>query len=373
MVDLYNQYLKIKNEIDEAIFDVIKKSSFVKGEEVKKFEEKLAEYLNVKHVISCGNGTDALQIALMALDLEEGDEVITPNFTFISTVEVILLLKLKPILIDIDKKNFLIDTNKIKEKITKRTKVIMPVHLFGQAANMEEILRIAKEHNLYVIEDTAQALGTNVFVNGEWQKAGTIGDIGCTSFFPTKNLGCFGDGGAIFTNNDKLANKIRAIANHGMLKRYYHEYIGVNSRLDSIQANILSVKLKYLNDFIKKRQETAAKYNQLLSNISYIEIPTTVDWSTHTYHQYCIIVKNDLRDALKEYLEKNNIPTMVYYPLPIHQQPAYKFLAFNDNELINSICISKSILALPMHTELTNEQIHFIVDKIKEFFELYAN
>lgn len=368
MVDLYNQYLRIKNEIDNSIFEVLNKTNFVKGEEIKLFEQNLAKYLGVKHVISCGNGTDALQLALMSLDLSPGDEIITTDFTFIATVEVIALLKLKPVLIDIDKTNFLIDVSQIEKFITSRTRAIIPVHLFGQAANMEEILKIASKYKLYVIEDAAQSLGCEVyFTDGKVKKSGTIGDIGCTSFFPTKNLSCFGDGGAVFTNNDDLAFKIRAIANHGMIKRYHHQYIGVNSRLDTIQANILNVKLKYLDEYIKARQKAATYYSKLLSDIEWIVTPQTVKWSSHTYHQYSIIVKYGLRDKLAEHLAKYNIPYMIYYPIPIHNQPAYKQYQFNNDLFPNSNFVAESILSLPMHTELTDEQIEYIVDAIKRF------
>jgi dTDP-4-amino-4,6-dideoxygalactose transaminase len=368
MVDLYNQYLQIKEEIDNAIFDVIKKSSFVKGQEITKFENELAQYLQVKHVIACGNGTDGLQIALMALDLQPGDEIITSTFTFIATAEVIALLRLKPVLVDIDPNTFLIDTNKIEKLINSRTKAIIPVHLFGQSCKMEEILYLAQKYSLFVIEDAAQSLGTEYyFSDGKKQKTGTIGHIGCTSFFPSKNLGCFGDGGAIFTNDDDLAYKIRAIANHGMIKKYHHEFIGVNSRLDSIQAAILSVKLKYLDEYHAKRQKAAEYYDKELKNISWIKIPTRASWSNHIFHQYSILVDENIRDSLKLYLEQHEIPTMIYYPVPIHKQKAYLKYNFNDNEfpVANKIC--KSILSLPMHTELANEQLSYICNVIKRF------
>ncbi|MCX7955392.1 MAG: DegT/DnrJ/EryC1/StrS family aminotransferase [Bacteroidales bacterium] len=368
MVDLYNQYLKIKTEIDNSIAEVIKRSSFVKGEEVKIFEQNLANYLGIKHVIACGNGTDALQLALMALDLNEGDEVITTDFTFIATIEVIALLKLKPVLVDIDVNTFLIDTAQIEEKITEKTRVIIPVHLFGQSANMEEIIKIARKYNLYVIEDAAQSLGCDIYLSdGTIKKSGTLGDIGCTSFFPTKNLACFGDGGAVFTNNDDLAFKIRAIANHGMTKRYYHQFIGVNSRLDGIQASILNVKLKYLDTYINSRINSAKYYNELLKDIDGIITPHTVPWSNHTYHQYSIIVKNNKRDNLIEHLNKHNIPSMIYYPLPVHKQPAYKIYNYNDNMFKNSNYVSQNILSLPMHTELTPAQIEYIANALKNF------
>ncbi len=303
MVDLYNQYLQIKNEIDDAIFKVIERTSFVKGSEVTQFENELAEYLQVKNVISCANGTDALQIALMALELQPEDEIITTTFTFIATAEVIALLKLKPVLVDIDEDTFLMDHNKIESLITKKTKAIIPVHLFGQCCDMEKIMNIAQKYSIYVVEDTAQALGTDYyFSNGSKAKAGTIGHIGCTSFFPSKNLGCFGDGGAIYANDDNLATKIRSIANHGMIKRYYHDLIGVNSRLDSIQAAILSVKLKYLDKYHFKRQEAAEYYDKHLSNITWLKTPKRVSYSNHIFHQYSIIVKdNKILSRRKQY------------------------------------------------------------------------
>ena len=368
MVDLYNQYLQIKKEIDEAIFGVIERTSFVKGSEVTNFENELAKYLQVNNVISCANGTDALQIALMALELQPGDEVITSTFTFIATAEVIALLKLKPVLVDIDEETFLIDCSKIESLISEKTKAIIPVHLFGQCCNMEEIMNIAKKYSLYVIGDTAQALGADYyFSNGQKTKAGTIGHIGCTSFFPSKNLGCFGDGGAIYTNDDYLAKKIRSITNHGMSKRYYHDFIGVNSRLDSIQAAILTVKLKYLDEYHFKRQKAAEFYDKELSNISWLKIPKRVSYSNHIFHQYSIVVEGNSRDKLKSYLEENKIPTMIYYPVPIHRQKAYEMYNFCDENYPVSNKISQNILSLPMHTELSNKQLFYICNKIKSF------
>lgn len=368
MVDLYNQYLSIKEEVDTAIQQVIKDSSFVKGKEVATFEKELAEYLQVKHVIACANGTDALQIALMALDLKPGDEIITTTFTFIATVEVIALLGLKPVLVDIDPKTFLIDVDQVESKINSKTKVLLPVHLFGQCANMEALLNIARKYHLYVVEDVAQAIGSvYTFSDGKKVKAGTIGDIGCTSFFPSKNLGCFGDGGALYTNNDELAQIIRSIANHGMTQRYYHDRIGINSRLDSIQAAILSVKLKHLEEYHSKRQWAANFYDQALQNISWLSLPKRIENSTHVFHQYSIIINNNKRDDLKYYLEKHGIPTMIYYPVPIHRQKAYQIYNFNDNDFPNANYVSEHILSLPMHTELTEEQLTYICDKIKSF------
>lgn len=368
MVDLYSQYTEIKEEIDNAIQSVIDNTSFVKGTEVNSFEKELAAYLSVKHVISCGNGTDALQIALMALGLKPGDEVITTTFTFIATAEVIALLKLNPVLIDIDPNTFLIDINAIESAITNKTKAILPVHLFGQCANMEIIMEIARKHNLFVVEDVAQALGSDFyFSDGIKAKAGTIGHIGCTSFFPSKNLGCFGDGGALYTNDEDLAKKIRSIANHGMTQRYYHDHIGINSRLDSIQAAILSVKLKKLDDYHKRRQEAAAFYDRELSGLSWLHIPQRVSWSNHIFHQYSIILKNVHRDEFKNYLEKNNIPSMIYYPVPIHLQKAYEQYNFNTNQFVNANFVSQNIISLPMHTELSNDQLLYICETIKKF------
>ncbi|MGQ9847183.1 MAG: DegT/DnrJ/EryC1/StrS family aminotransferase [Bacteroidales bacterium] len=368
MVDLYSQYLEIKQEIDTAIQSVIDKTSFVKGAEVSLFEKELAAYLSVNHVISCANGTDALQIALMSLDLKPGDEVITTTFTFIATAEVIALLHLNPVLVDIDPETFLIKTEDIESKITKRTKAIIPVHLFGQCADMEAIMEIARKHNLYVVEDVAQALGCDYyFSNGTKAKAGTIGNIGCTSFFPSKNLGCFGDGGALYTNDEVLAKKIHSIANHGMTQRYYHDHIGVNSRLDSIQAAILSVKLKKLDQYNQKRQKAAAFYDKELSEVNWIQIPQRVKHSNHIFHQYSIVVKDNSRNELKKYLEDHKIPSMIYYPVPIHRQKAYQRYLFNTDDFPIADYISQHILSLPMHTEMTHEQLSYICETIKKF------
>lgn len=370
MVDLKGQYQKIKTEVDEAIHRVIDNTQFVKGDEVKKLQDSLSNYLKVKHTIACGNGTDALQIALMALELKPGDEVITTNFTFIATVEVVALLGLKPVLVDVNIDNYNIDTDAIKAAITEKTKAIVPVHLFGQCANMEEIMQIAKTHQLFVIEDNAQAIGADyIFSDGTTKKAGTIGDIGTTSFFPSKNLGCFGDGGALFTNNDELAEKISMIANHGMKKRYYHEMIGVNSRLDTIQAAILNAKLPYLDAYCKARQEAANFYNQIFAKIDDLETPKIENFTTHVFHQYTLRVKNGKRDALKKWLEEKRIPAMIYYPVPLHKQQA--FANFVDKEKKFSITeqLSEEVLSLPMHTELDKEQLDVITKALVEFFK----
>lgn len=368
MVDLYSQYLKIKSEIDIEMQEVIKSSVFVKGGKVGEFEENLKKYLEVDHIVSCGNGTDALQIALMALDLKEGDEVITTPFTFIATLEVLALLKLKPVLVDVDPDTFNIRPDLVSNHIDHRTKVIIPVHLFGQCADMESLMTIANNNNLFVIEDACQALGTEyIFSNGMTAKAGTIGDIGCNSFFPTKNLGAFGDGGALYTNNHNLAQSMRSIANHGMSKRYYYQQIGMNSRLDALQAAILDVKLKYLDQYIEARQQAAEFYDRELSGIKKIVIPVRVPYSTHTFHQYTIKVPEH-RDELQRFLLSRGIPSMVYYPMPLHLQEAYQFLGYQKGDFPVAEELSEQVLSLPMHTELTDEELTFIVTAIREFF-----
>lgn len=369
MVDLKSQYLRIKPQIDSAIQGVIDSCQFVKGAEVKAFEQELAQYLNVKHVVACGNGTDALQVALMALGLKPGDEVITADFTFIATVEVIALLGLKPVLVDVDRETFNIDIQEIEKAVTPSTKAIVPVHLFGQCANMEAIMEIAAKHNLYVVEDTAQALGAEYrFSNGSTKKAGTVGTIGCTSFFPSKNLGCYGDGGALFTNDDALAEQIRSLTNHGMKVRYHHDQIGVNSRLDTVQAAILRVKLPHLDEYNLARRTAAEKYNAVLSEISDIEIPATAAFTNHIFHQYTLKVKNGHRDALKRHLDEQGIPNMVYYPIPLHQQKAFAPYVTENDEFSISEAISGEVLSLPMHTELEDEQIERITTAVKAFF-----
>ena len=366
MVDLKTQYLKIENEIDDAIKEVILDSSFINGPSVKKFTSQLEEYLDVKHVIPCGNGTDALQIALMSLDLKPGDEVITSTFSFISTAEVIALLKLKPVFVDIDKKNFNLIPSEIEKVITSKTKAIIPVHLFGQCAPMENILTIAKKYNLFIIEDTAQALGADyIFSDGSNKKAGTIGTIGTTSFFPSKNLGCYGDGGAILTNNSKLAEKMKMICNHGSKQKYNHEIVGINSRLDSIQAAILSVKLKRLKSYASLRYESAKLYSEALQNINWIETPYEEPYSQHVYHQYTVKVLNNKRDELKEHLNALNIPSTIYYPKSFHKQLAFE--NSKDGSFPNSNDLESKVLSLPMHTELDKETILHIVNSIKSF------
>ena len=374
MVDLKSQYLKIKPEIDKEIFSVIDSTQFIKGKTVSEFHDNLAKYLNVKHVVACANGTDALQIAMMALGLKPGDEVITSDFTFIATVEVIALLGLVPVLVDVNPHTFTIDTKKLKQAITPKTKAIVPVHLFGQAADMDEIQAIAKEHNLFVIEDTAQATGSDYYTSGgKKQKLGTIGDIGCTSFFPSKNLGCFGDGGAIFTNNDELAAKIRSITNHGMKVRYYHDYIGVNSRLDTIQAAILKVKLNYLDEYNHARQKAADYYDDAFSKCENLSIPVRNKKSSHIFHQYTLVCKNINREALIAYMKNKNIPVMIYYPVPLHRQKAYERYNFKDTDFPVTNALSDTVISLPIHTELSKEQQDYIIKNLLEAIALNDN
>lgn len=369
MVDLVGQYKKIKSEIDASILDVVATGQFIKGPAVGAFEEALGEYLNVNHVISCANGTDALQVALMALDLEIGAEVILPAFTYPATVEVVALLKLKPVLVDVDIDTFNMSIESLKQAITEKTKVIIAVHLFGQSANMEEIMTIANANNIKVIEDNAQATGTSAKgVDALIAKTGTIGHIGTTSFFPTKNLGCYGDGGAIFTTNKELAERIRMICNHGQEKKYYHSIIGVNSRLDSIQAAILIAKLGYLDQHTEKKNAIALLYDNAFREMSLIEIPKRASYSSHSFHQYTIKVKDQKRDSLKKHLNMQGIPSMVYYPLPIHQQKAYASIVSQATALNNSETLSEQVLSLPIHTELDTKEQEYIIEHVKSFF-----
>ncbi|HAY3561853.1 TPA: DegT/DnrJ/EryC1/StrS family aminotransferase [Elizabethkingia meningoseptica] len=369
MVDLQGQYQKIKSEADEAVLKVMESAAFINGPEVKAFTTELQEYLNVKHVIPCANGTDALQIALMALDLKEGDEVITADFTFAATVEVIHLLKLKSVLVDVDYNTFTIDIEKLKAAITPKTKAIIPVHLFGQCANMEEVMAVAKEHNLYVIEDNAQAIGADyTFSDGTKKKSGTIGTLGTTSFFPSKNLGCYGDGGAIFTNDDELEYKIRGIVNHGMYRRYYHDEVGVNSRLDSVQAAVLRIKLRLLDEYAKARNEAAAYYDQAFANHPDILTPERAKDSTHVFHQYTLRILNGKRNELQEFLTSKDIPAMIYYPVALRKQKAY-FQESNDADFINTDKLLDEVISLPMHTELDEEQLQYITNAVLEFMK----
>lgn len=367
MADLYGQYLKIKDEVDASIQEVIQSTVFIKGGKVVDFEKNLSNYLRT-NVVACANGTDALQIAFMALELQRGDEVITTPFTFVATAEVLALLGLKPVFVDVCPETFNIDVTKIEEAITARTRAILPVHLFGQSADMEAIMDIAQRYNLYIIEDAAQSIGTDyLFSDGKQLKSGTIGNIGCTSFFPSKTLGAFGDGGALFSNDENLAAKIRSIANHGMKVRYSYERVGVNSRLDSIQAAILDVKLKYLDQFIAARQLAAHWYDNHLEGIDDLLLPARVSYSTHTFHQYTI--KTEKRDGLQQHLQKNGIPSMIYYPESIHLQEAYQYLGYKKGDFPVAERLVKQVLSLPMHTELDERQLRYITDTIINFFE----
>ena len=366
MADLYGQYLNIKEEVDQSIQQVIESAIFIKGGKVTEFEQNLKEYMGCP-VITCGNGTDALQIAFMALELKPGDEVITTPFTFVATAEVLALLGLKPVFVDVKPGTFNIDIEKIEAVITSRTRAILPVHLFGQSVNMEQVMAIARKYDLYVVEDAAQSLGTDYWSgDGKNLKSGTIGHIGCTSFFPSKNLGAFGDGGAIFSRNEELAARIRSIANHGMKVRYYYERIGVNSRLDSIQAAILDVKLKYLDNYIQARLTAADWYDRHLGHLEDLIIPMRVTYSSHSYHQYTI--RTGMRDELQAFLKGRGIPSMIYYPSPIHLQEAYRYLGYNEGDFPVAEQLSREVLSLPMHTEMNEDQLGYITDTILEFF-----
>lgn len=368
MVDLKKQYLKIKEEVDAAVINVMTNANFINGSEVKTFQTNLESYLNVKHVIPCANGTDALQIAMMGLGLKPGDEVITASFTYVATAEVIALLGLVPVLVEVNEIDFTIDPAEIEKAITPKTKAIVPVHLFGQGADMNAILDIAKKHNLFVIEDTAQALGASYTMNsGETKCLGTIGDIGCTSFFPSKNLGCFGDGGALFTNSDELAANLRMIANHGQKVRYYHDVIGVNSRLDTMQAAVLDIKLKHLNEYAEARRSVANFYDNALQ-IDGLSAPKRIKEGTHVFHQYTLRVLNGQRDKLRSHLEKNGVPSMIYYPLPLHFQKAFENVRYPKGSMPISERLSSEVLSLPIHTEMTSEELDFIVESVLAFF-----
>jgi len=369
MVDLVSQYKNIKPEVDEAVMNVMGSAAFIKGPEVKLFQSELQDYLGVKHVIPCANGTDALQIALMALGLEPGDEVITSNFTFAATVEVIGLLRLTPVLVDVERDTFNIDVESMKNAITSKTKAIIPVHIFGQCSNMEAIMEIAKENNIAVVEDTAQAIGSKyTFSDGTVKSAGCIGDMGTTSFFPSKNLGCFGDGGALFTNDSELAARLEAIVNHGMKERYYHDEIGVNSRLDSMQAAVLRIKLRHLGDYIAARQKAAKYYSDAFADVEGLETPAISDSSTHVFHQYTLKTRGIDRNALQTFLSDKNIPAMIYYPVALHNQKAYKREGVSDEDFPVTMELCDCVISLPMHTELDNEQLEYITNSVKEFF-----
>ncbi len=376
MVDLKGQYNEIKEVVNDSIQEVLENTAYINGPKVHQFQKNLEDYLDVKHVIPCANGTDALQIAMMGLGLKPGDEVITADFTFAATVEVIALLNLTPVLVDVDPETFNIDIEAVKRAITPKTKAIVPVHLFGQCANMEALMAIAKEHNLFVIEDNAQAIGAKyTYSNGEKAMSGTIGHIASTSFFPSKNLGCYGDGGAIFTNDDDLAHIIRGIVNHGMYERYHHDVVGVNSRLDSIQAAVLGAKLPYLDTYNKARQTAARKYNAAFVNHPNITIPKTVNGcegicdtcDCHVFHQYTLKIKGVNRDALVKHLNEKQIPCGVYYPIPLHKQKAYLDSRYKEEDFTVTNQLVKEVISLPMHTELDDEQINFITKTVLDF------
>jgi len=370
MVDLRSQYLRLKADIDSAVSGVIESAAFIKGPDVRLFEEELQRYLGIRNVISCANGTDALQIAMMALNLKPGDEIITTDFTFIATVEVVELLGLKLVLVEPDPDTFNISIEAIEKAITPRTKAIVPVHLFGQCADMEAIMKLAEKHGLHIIEDVAQATGADyTFSDGTTRKAGTMGIIGCTSFFPSKNLGCYGDGGAIFTDNDELATLIRSITNHGMKVRYYHDNIGVNSRLDTMQAAVLRVKLRHLDAFNEARREVANFYDSELGAVKSIKIPKRSAHSTHIFHQYTLKVKPEERDSLREHLENEGIPSMIYYPVPLHVQKAYLHLGYRTDEFPVTTRLCSEVLSLPMHTEMEPDQLRYITGCIRDKFK----
>jgi dTDP-4-amino-4,6-dideoxygalactose transaminase len=369
MVDLKGQYQAIKQEIDSAIASVIENTAFINGPEVKGFQQDLEKFLHAKHVITCGNGTDALQIALMSLGLSPGDEVITSDFTFIATLEVIVLLGYHPVIVDVDPNTFTLDPIALRKAITPKTKAIIPVHLFGQCANMQEIMKISREFGLKIVEDAAQAIGSVYhFSDGQAAAAGTMGDFGTTSFFPSKNLGCYGDGGALYTNDDQLAALARSIANHGMKVRYYHDHVGINSRLDTLQAAILSVKLRHLLHYNESRQAVAHFYDQAFSSCTQIRIPVHQPQSTHIFHQYTIQVDASQRDGLKTHLQSKGIPSMIYYPVPLHTQQAYQYLGYKVGDFPVTEKLCQTVLSLPMHTEMQEDQLHYITDSVLEFF-----
>lgn len=370
MVDLKAQYQRIKQEVDQAIQEVIDTTAFINGPAVSRFQKELEDYLSVKHVIPCANGTDALQIAMMALGFKPGDEVITASFTYVATAEVIALLGLKPVLVDVNPETFNIDPVAVEKAITSRTVAIVPVHLFGQCAPMEALLEIARKHNIHLIEDTAQAIGAEYrFSNGNVQKAGTIGTVGATSFFPSKNLGCYGDGGALFTNDDALAAKIRMIANHGQRVRYYHDEVGVNSRLDTIQAAVLSVKLRELDQYAARRCALADAYDTAFGQNEKLKTPIRAPFSTHVFHQYTLQCVGVDRDAMKTYLEERGVPAMIYYPVPLHMQKAYIDPRYKEGDFPVTEQLCKSVISLPMHTEMQEEQLQHIIETVHQFLK----
>ena len=368
MVDTHTQYQKIKTEVDQAVIGVLESSAFINGKPVQTFASNLSTYLGVKHTIPCGNGTDALQIAMMALGLQPGDEVITPSFTYIATTEVIALLRLTPVFVEVDPETFCIDPAAIEKAITPRTRAIVPVHLYGQAAPMEEIMAIAAKNNLYVIEDNAQALGADyTFSDGVKKKTGTIGHIGCTSFYPSKNLGAYGDGGAIFTNDDELARQLKMIANHGQSRRYYHDVVGCNSRLDTIQAAILDIKLIHLDEYASARRAAADFYDQAFRGNDKIRVPARASWSHHVFHQYTLVLEGIDRDALSQYLAEKGIPSMIYYPVPGHRQKMFEQSGIPAKEMPVTDWLTSRVISLPIHTELDQEQLEYITRTILGF------
>lgn len=365
MVDLKSQYLRIKPEVDAAIQHVLDSTAFIQGAPVCEFEQQLAQYAGSKYVVSCGNGTDALLVALMALGIGPGDEVITVPFTFVASVEAIALLGAKPVFVDVCEDTFTMDASLLEDVITPKTKAIIPVHLYGQCADMEPILDLAKKRNIKVIEDACQAIGTPyIFSDGTTKQAGTMGDIGCLSFFPSKNLGCYGDGGAIMTDDETLAERLRAICRHGSQVKYHHDYVGVNSRLDTLQAAVLQVKLRHLDDYITKRKAAAHYYYEALKEVAWLQLPDIKTNTQHTFHQFTVKVKDGKRDALKQYLADKGIPTMIYYPIPVHLQPAYRSLGYQEGDFPISERLCKEVLSLPMHTELTEDQLQYICEII---------
>ena len=370
MVDLRKQYLQIKPQVDKAVIDVLESTAFINGKPVQDFAGSLSSYLGIKHVIPCANGTDALQIAMMALGLEPGDEVITPSFTFIATTEVIALLRLTPVFVDVDPDTFCIDPESIRKAITPKTKAIIPVHLYGHVSKMEEIMAIAKEHGLYVIEDNAQAIGADYkFSNGTVKKAGTIGTIGATSFFPSKNLGCYGDGGAMFTNDDVLAEKLRMVANHGQKARYYHDVVGCNSRLDTLQAAILNIKLPKLDGYIAARQKLAAEYSAAFKGNKHIKTPLIADYSSHVFHQYTLVLDGVDRNGLNQWLAEKSIPSMIYYPVPAHRQKMFDSFSLKTANLPVTDWLTERVISLPMHTEMEKEQFDYITSNVLAFIK----
>ncbi|MFT6501737.1 MAG: dTDP-4-amino-4,6-dideoxygalactose transaminase [Crocinitomicaceae bacterium] len=373
MVDLISQYQGIKPAVDSAITSILESAQFINGPEVKSFQSEMEDYLGVKHVIPCANGTDALQIALMGLGLKPGDEVITTSFTFIATIEVVALLGLKPIFVDVDKDTYCIDPFEIEKAITPNTKAIVPVHLYGQAANMDEIMKVANAHGLFVIEDNAQAIGSDYnHADGSSSKAGTIGHVGTTSFFPSKNLGCYGDGGAIFTNDDELAAKMRMIVNHGQSKRYYHDLVGVNSRLDSIQAAVLRIKLRKLDEYIDARRKVADHYDNFFANIPGIKTPVRAKESRHVFHQYTLTLEGIDRDELNQFLAEREVPSMIYYPVPAHKQKMFESFGSGETDLPITDWLTHRVMSLPIHTEMEQDQLDYICSSVEEFLKVKA-